>query len=167
MNRSGVARQDRGTSLVEFALIAPLLFALLLGMITGGLALSEKNSMENAVREAARFGATLDEGTGWATAVRARAVELSGGDLTDADLCVEMIRKDDAVTETSRQSSTCTLPAAAEPAATNVPVGQCAVKVWARRTSGLNVIFFSRDVTLDAANINRYEREGTPATCGS
>lgn len=159
---------DRGASLVEFALIAPVLFALLLGMITGGLALSKKNSMENAVREGSRFGATLVESGTWATAVRDRVVELAGGDLDAGDVCVKLIQKAaDASPETVRESTSCTLPAGAEPQATNVPAGQCAVKVWARQSSDLNVIFFSRSLTLGAENINRYEREGDPATCGA
>lgn len=159
------SRHDRGASLVEFALLAPIVFALLLGMITGGLALSKKNSMENAVREGARFGATLPEDDGWAAAVQARVVELSGGDLDASDVCVALIRKADATTEKTRKSSSCASAAAAEPSATNVPSGQCAVKVWARESSELNVIFFSRTLTLDTSNINRYERDGDPSTC--
>lgn len=167
MERIRPHRFDRGASLVEFALLAPVLFALLLGMVTGGLALSTKNSMENAVREGARFGSTLPENDAWASAVQTRVVELSGDDLTAANVCVELIRKADATTETQRRSSSCALPASAEPFAANVPTGQCAVKVWARQSSELNVIFFSRSLTLDTANVNRYERAGDPATCGS
>lgn len=33
-------------------------------MVTGGIAFSQKNSMENADREGARFGATLEENAG-------------------------------------------------------------------------------------------------------
>lgn len=159
------ARRESGASLVEFALLAPLLFALLLGMLTGGLSLSRKNSMENAVREGARFGATLPEDADWVNNVRDRVVELAGGDVDTDDVCVELIRKDDAATETTRRSTACTLDATAEPSGANVPVGQCAVKVWAQRTSELNLLFYRRDLTLDSGNVNRYEREGTPATC--
>lgn len=160
-------RRERGASLIEFAILAPVLFALLLGMMTGGLALSKKNSMENAVREGARFGSTLPENDAWAGAVQARVIELSGGDLVASDVCVELIRKADAATETSRRSTACTLPVALEPPVPNVPAGQCAVKVWARRSSDLQVIFFSRSLTLDTSNVNRYERKGDPATCGA
>lgn len=160
-------RRDQGASLVEFALLAPLIFALLLGMITGGLALSKKNSMENAVREGARLGATIPEDGNWAEAVRTRVVELAGGDLSTADVCVKLIRKADATTETPRRSTSCTLPASLEPAAANVPSGQCAVKVWARQSSDLNVIFFSRSISLDTSNVNRYERKGDPQTCAT
>lgn len=159
-------RSDDGASLVEFALIAPVLFALLLGMFTGGLALSRKNSMTNAVREGARLGATLQENAAWADAVRARVVEVGGGDLSIDDVCVRLIRKAGAAEE-SRRSTTCTLPASVEPSSADVPDGQCAVKVWARRGSDFQVLFFRRELTLDANGTNRYERAGDPANCGA
>lgn len=53
------ARGDRGVALVEFALIAPLLFSLMLGMFTGGLAYNQKLAIVNGAREGSRFGATL------------------------------------------------------------------------------------------------------------
>ena len=84
-------RKDRGASLVEFALLAPLLFALLLGMITGGISLSQKNSMENAVREGSRFGATLEPSANWAGDVRKRVEALSGGDLELGQICAEVV----------------------------------------------------------------------------
>jgi Flp pilus assembly protein TadG len=158
---------ERGATLVEFALLAPLLFALVFGMLTGGLALSTKNSMDNAVREGGRLGATLPEGDSWAASVQQRVVQLSGGDLTTNQVCVKLIRKADATTEVTRRQSAC--PAAlagAEPSAAAVPAGECAVKVWARATRDLNVIFFSRQLPLNVDSINRYERSGSPATCG-
>lgn len=166
MGESRRKRREQGASLVEFALLAPLLFALLLGMLTGGLSLSRKNSMENAVREGARLGATVQESSTWTAAVQARVVQLAGGDLDIADVCVELIRRTDTATEVTRQSSTGCAAPTAEPSSADVPVGQCAVKVWARRTSELNVIFFNRELTLDAFAVNRFERSGNPATCG-
>ncbi|HEX9712360.1 MAG TPA: TadE/TadG family type IV pilus assembly protein [Actinomycetota bacterium] len=53
------ARQERGAAATEFAIIAPLFFMLIMGLITGGLALDGKNTLTSAAREAARFGATL------------------------------------------------------------------------------------------------------------
>ncbi len=51
--------RDGGVALVEFALVAPLFFALVLGMITGGITLNRQLSLTNGVREGSRFGATL------------------------------------------------------------------------------------------------------------
>jgi hypothetical protein len=41
------------------------------------------------------------------------------------------------------------------------------VKVWAARNSDLQVIFFQKTLPLLASSVNRYEREGDPATCGA
>jgi Flp pilus assembly protein TadG len=94
------ARDERGASLVEFALVAPVFFLLLLGTITGGLALSHKLDLSTAAREAARYGSTLPEneysatdGTDWAAAVAAEALNASGGALDDsgATICVALV----------------------------------------------------------------------------
>lgn len=160
-------RNDLGASLVEFALIAPLLFALLLGMFTGGIALSQQNSMANAVREGSRLGATLPEDADWAATVRSRVVSLAGGDLESDQVCVELIKKESAATVVSRRSTSCELPEADEPSVDDVPVGECAVKVWAGRDSDLNVVFFRRSLALRADAINRYERAGEPVPCST
>jgi Flp pilus assembly protein TadG len=47
-------RNDRGAAAVEFALIAPLFFALLFGIIELGVTLNEHQAVEAAAREGAR-----------------------------------------------------------------------------------------------------------------
>lgn len=153
---------EAGASLVEFALLAPLLFAILLGTITAGLALSEKNSMTNAVREGGRLGATLPEGTGWSTdwavEVKDRVVALS--DLEEKEVCAQVIDvtpTPDTV-EGSYIGSACPL-SEAPPTPSSATKG-CIVKVWARTSAELNTIFFSRSLTLDANAVGIYERSG-------
>ena len=161
-------RREAGASLVEFALIAPLVFALLLGMFTGGLSLSRKNSMTNAVREGARLGATLDESSDWAEAVRTRVVALSGGDLAGDQVCVALVKRESATTVDTRQATSCPVAlASGEPSDADIPEDQCAVKVWAGRSSDLNVIFFNRQLDLEAATVSRYERAGEDGECTS
>lgn len=46
--------RDRGQDIVEFALLAPLLFLLLFGIIEFGVAVFRYNTLSNAVREGAR-----------------------------------------------------------------------------------------------------------------
>lgn len=153
---------------MEFAIIMPLVFALFLGIFTGGMSLSRKNSMTNAVREGARLGATLPEDSAWASSVQARVVGLAAGDLEVSDVCVQLVQKTSATAESIRRSvmpSGCS--SVTPPASTGVPVGHCVVKVWANRTSELQAIFFSRTLPLDASSIGRYERKGTPETCTS
>lgn len=49
-------RTDRGASAVEFALVVPLLAAILFGIIDYGLVFTDSVSMRQGVREAARSG---------------------------------------------------------------------------------------------------------------
>jgi len=64
--RSGVgvrhrrSRKDRGANLVEFAMLAPFLILLLLGIIEFGYFLGEWNSVKHGAHEAARLAAVND-----------------------------------------------------------------------------------------------------------
>lgn len=154
---------ERGASLVEFALLAPLLFALLLGMITGGLALSAKNSMTNAVREGGRLGATLPEGsdwsTDWATEVRERTLKLAGGDLDSSEVCVQMVKVGNTPSPVLGSTAcSAALSSLAPDTPSTAANGQCIVKVWASRQADLNALFFRRQVTLNAQAVGIYER---------
>lgn len=89
-------RDDRGAALVEFALILPLLVALLLGTVTTGFAVNDDLQLTHAAREGARYGATVpvDElfslGT-WAENVSDLAVERFGDGLGSSDVCVSLV----------------------------------------------------------------------------
>ncbi len=77
--------EESGASVVEFALLAPLVFMLVFGMLTGGLAWNSKQNLTHAAREAARYGATLPPSIpGWADLVSERAKASSFGELGDA-----------------------------------------------------------------------------------
>jgi len=58
--RSRVREKDRGASLVEFALVVPLLTLFLFGIIQFGIAYDMKQSINSAAREGARTGAVPD-----------------------------------------------------------------------------------------------------------
>jgi len=58
--RHGLGRDD-GAAAVEFALIAPLLFMLIFGIIQFGIAWSQKEIFVQAAREGARFAAVACE----------------------------------------------------------------------------------------------------------
>jgi TadE-like protein len=79
---------DRGATLVEFALIAPLLILLLFGIIDFGWAFSQNVDIKNAAREGGRLAA-VNAGTGGDPAARrdnliaqiqARATQLNDGE---------------------------------------------------------------------------------------
>lgn len=88
---------ERGASLVEFALILPVFMMLILGMFSGGIALNDKQQMTHAVREGARYGATFPtsefSGNELAVAVREQVYDRSDGLLGPGDqVCVSVVR---------------------------------------------------------------------------
>ncbi len=58
-----LARRERGSAMVEFAIVAPVLFVLIFGMIDLGRALFLLNNLTAAVREGARLAAVQDDPT--------------------------------------------------------------------------------------------------------
>lgn len=93
---------EAGANAVEFALLAPIVFVLIFGGITGALAWNTQQTLTHAAREGARFGATLPapeedcfdgQGTAptdWHDAVWTRTVEsVVGIDTSDleAEVC--------------------------------------------------------------------------------
>lgn len=55
-----ILKEEDGTSVVEFAIIAPLLFVILFGIIEFGVLLYDKAMITNAAREGARAGIVYD-----------------------------------------------------------------------------------------------------------
>ena len=99
-------RAERGATIVEFALVLPLLMALVIGIVTIGSALNDKQSLTHAAREGSRYGARLPtdqlfaEGT-WASNVQDITVERSGGDLdldSGSTVCVSLVQGSPATT---------------------------------------------------------------------
>ena len=59
----GRSRRDGGAALVEFALIAPVLFLVLFGIIEFGIALNDYQSIRHGVRDGARQAAVQQYGS--------------------------------------------------------------------------------------------------------
>src|SRR5215213_9910218 len=85
-------RSERGAVFFEFTLVLPLFLSLILGVYTGGMAYTNKIALVDAVREGARYGASLPTGnapnalTTWQASVRDRVVASSGGALVAGDV---------------------------------------------------------------------------------
>lgn len=167
--------KDRGASLVEFALLLPLLVLLLLGTITGGLAMSRQNSVKNAVREATRYSAVLDDfddTTSNLNAMYAQVVAGATGDLDvgvdGREICVALVDDDNTwdyhVYGTTATPTAGSDTAGAGPATCttgfDATVAADTQRVWvrARRTSKINAVLYSADWKLDAHALTRYER---------
>ena len=92
-------RGDAGAALVEFAIVFPVLVMLLMGTVTGGLAISRRASVNSAAREAARYGATVAQtqcnsscgGMTWAQLVQSVAVQRATGDVTSVQVCAALV----------------------------------------------------------------------------
>lgn len=149
---------ERGAIAVEFALVLPILLALLMGIITAGLSYNNLLGSADAVREGARFGATtLDSGT-WADSVRDRTVEQSYNTLTSGQVCVELV-KAPAPGTVLRASTGCALPAAARPATPAAALaGSCVVKVWMQSPFNINGVVYSFTVDATRQSVALYER---------
>lgn len=152
--RSGRPRSERGAIFVEFALVLPLLMSLVLGIYTGGQAYTNKIGVVEAVREGARYGASLPMGqdvnalTTWKDRVRNRVVDASGGDISASDVCVDFVLP--------TGGTACGL---ADPAgATNEPTVHL-VKVSATRAAKMEFFFFSKNTTLTGKLVARFERD--------
>jgi Flp pilus assembly protein TadG len=79
--RGRLHRED-GASAVEMALLAPLLFILVFGIIEFGLAFLQVQSIKTGVREGGRAAAV-----GWSeTAVQQKTIDASSGAIPDSPL---------------------------------------------------------------------------------
>ena len=151
--RRGCHRQsERGAVFLEFALVLPLLMSLVLGIYTGGQAYTRKIGLVEAVREGARYGASLEMGAlttaAWEQKVIDRVVDASGGDLQSNDVCV------DYVFATGGTACGSLDPAGAS----NEPTVHL-VKVSASRQVKMEFFFFTKQTTLVAKVVARYERD--------
>jgi hypothetical protein len=159
-------RTDRGASLVEFAFIMPILFMLILGMITGGISLSQQNSVENAVREGTRYGAVYpdDAVAGYLQAVFTQVEEAATGDLADGVegkyICVAYISDAGARTKLEQvpNQNAPTQSTNAECFSDGRGNGEARVQVLARRKGKINGVFFTMKPSLESKSVTRYER---------
>lgn len=140
--------------LVEFIIVLPLLFALLLGITTGGQAYATKIGMTEAVREGARFGATLQLGSGptavddFEQDVIDRVVTAAAGELVAADVCVELVLP--------TGGTACGM---GDPGGASAQPGVHLVKVSASKPVTVQFFFQSTTTTINAKLTARYERD--------
>ena len=135
-------------------LVLPLLFALVLGITTGGQAYSTKIAMVEAVREGARFGAAVQLGTGptavtdLETSVNNRVVSAAASNLAAADVCVRLVLPTDG--------NECGM---SDPPGASAEPGVHLVKVSASKPATIQFFFHSTTTTITARLAARYERD--------
>jgi hypothetical protein len=168
--------RERGAALLEFAVVLPILLAVLVGIITSGAALNRSNSLNNAARESARFGATLpaDNLTWWLNKVADVAIDAATGDLADGTagryVCAAFVYPDGTVPADSSVGEDHTVRIEVDAGGTKKistgstcyadgrPNNERRVQVVAERETDLQFFFFDRTVILDGQSAARYER---------
>ena len=149
---------DRGASLVEFALILPLLAMLVTGLFSSAMLYDGKMQLTHAAREGARYGAAVPDdeifasGT-WAENVRRLVIQREGGRLTEADVCVALVTGNPATAVHTTNGGVCFDDAGSGEA-------NMRVQVSATRTTRFDAVAFSRDVTTTARASARFEFNG-------
>ena len=151
---------DSGAAMVEMAFIFSLLVMLLVGVVTSAIAFGQKNSIENAAREASRYAATLpgDIDATWLNTVRDVARAAAQGNL-DAGvdgyyICVAHTGSGQRLIDTNLSSPPSTPPGACY----DDGLSDSRVQIVTQRDSQISAAFFTVDVTLRAPATARYER---------
>ena len=155
---------DRGAALVEFALLLPLLALLLFGTITGGLTLSRQNSVKNAAREGARFGAInpINEPNipTYLDQVIVQVENAAHPDLKDGvdgkSICVAFVTGSGSVTKRTKTNAGTT--SGDTPCFDDSPLTYDRVQVSVERRSEINAILYANNVLIEARSVTRYER---------
>jgi Flp pilus assembly protein TadG len=164
-------RNEQGAQLVEFAFVLPLLLMILMGIITGGIAFNRNISVDNAAREAARYGATLPVESGmstWLNDVADVAIRSATGDLDDGiqgrAVCIAYVYPDgsDADDRTARilvnSTGVRTVSVNNTCFADGRPNDERRVQVQLARDSDLVLVLWSTTLTLQGESTVRFER---------
>lgn len=174
--RGASARRDRGAAIVEFALVFPVFMMLAVGIFTGGIAYNRKLSMTNGAREAARFGATMPVAgatggmTGWLDLVAGVAVSSAEGEMdasaTNRSICVSYVYPQGSTvstdkTTTRRQVGNTVTYNNTPCFSDGQPNTVRRVQIVLERTSDLQALVFTRDLTLESKAVVRFEAVST------
>lgn len=160
-------RDDRGASLVEFALVLPLIMMLVLGLVSAGIAYNEKITLTHAARESARYAAilpTMGATNAWLDAVEIRLLADAAGslDVPSATYCIAYIDGSRSGSETKHidQNSPPLTPTndwcfddkRDAPGET-----EWRVQIQVGRDTDFDALFFSRTITIGTSAVSRYE----------
>ena len=159
-------RGEEGSTLVEFALILPIFATLLLGVVTGGMALERQQQLTSAAQQAARFGATVPinqcavaaacNSLSWAAFVQSIAVERSDGLAGTSQVCVALVNGPGSAPvalDSSHTTAGGTSPCFNDNSANTAD----RVQVSITRGDSIDAVVFAKSITLSATSVSLYE----------
>jgi hypothetical protein len=149
---------DSGAAMVEMAFIFGILIMLLVGVVTSAIAFGQKNQIENAAREASRYGATLkpmDLGQVLLVARNAAQGNLDG-DVEGQYICVAHLSEFSGWQKLEQTGGGAPIPGSGECYSDDLSGKR--VQIETGRDSEINAGLFSIDFTLNASATARYER---------
>ena len=159
-------RDEGGASLVEFALVLPLILMLVLGLVSAGIAYNEKITLTHAAREAARFAATLPISNAasleaWLAAVEARAVADAAGSLDPGtpglSICIAYVYPDGSGANDSTKHRLNGVPGGGDCFTDGRPGSERRVQIEVGRAIDLEALFFSTTIGLESQAVSRFE----------
>ncbi len=158
---------ERGAVAVEMAIILPLFLALVLGILTGGIAMDHKIGITNAAREAARYGATVPaaqcaditkcSGRNWAQGVQAVAMDRLSGEVPASQICVALVSGSGSLPVPLDGAHTTKSDGSACYNDLSIDTGQ-RVQVSMTRTDRMQTFFWAKDLSLSARVVARFEQ---------
>lgn len=170
MRRDAKPDGDRGSAVIEFALVLPLLLGFLLGIVTIGISYNRYISMNNAVRESARYGAVSavdGDLSAWLSTVADVSIAAATGDMDSTVagqvVCVAYVYPDgtdpeDRTTRLVEQSGSRVEDTGTPCFTDGRPSSERRVQVQLERQSDLEALIYERTVTLSAESVARFER---------
>ena len=169
------SRGERGAAMVEFVLLLPVFLLIVFGGITAAMAYQHKAEVVHAVRDGARYGATVplqqcDDTSkcgsrNWAQLVQYVTAQRSGGSLSPSQVCVSLVsgasgaifaRSDGGGVYTTGTSST--FPTTGCFNDGNVDSGTRVHVSAVRGGDKINLVLSSIPVTLNSNGTARYEQ---------
>lgn len=156
--------------MVEFALVIPVLAAIILGAVTTGLAYNVNNTLNSGARESARFAATSPIGgdmDAWLNEIADVAIRATSGELAPArpgqEICVAYVHPDGD--EPADRTTALFEIAGSRTVITNQmcfddgrPADEARVQVLLERKTEINAMAFTTTVDLSNQSVVRYER---------
>jgi Flp pilus assembly protein TadG len=165
-------RGERGASMVEFALIMPVFLLIVFGGISAALAYEHKNDVVHAVRDGARYGATVPVSQcdttstcgnrNWAQLVQYVTSQRSDGALSTSQICVALVYGSGTVYTRSPNvyttGTSATFPTAGCFNDGNVDSGYRVHVSAVRGGDKINLVFSTLNITVSSKGTARYEQ---------